>query len=52
LCDGVSCPGPDLGESSIARGQEKKKSIKAFFRGISAVLSRAFCFGCVKDIHQ
>ncbi|XP_046900259.1 uncharacterized protein LOC124483759 isoform X1 [Hypomesus transpacificus] len=51
----LSTERPDLGESSIAGGEEKKKkkkSFKAFFRGISAVLSRAFCFGCVKDIHQ
>ncbi|XP_046899864.1 uncharacterized protein LOC124483445 [Hypomesus transpacificus] len=53
----LSAEGPDLGESSIAGGEEKKKkkkkkSFKDFFRGISAALSGAFCFGCVKDIHQ
>ncbi|XP_046873436.1 dentin sialophosphoprotein-like [Hypomesus transpacificus] len=51
----LSAERPDLGESSIAGGEEKKKkkkSFKAFFRGISAVLSRAFCFSCVNDIHQ
>ena len=50
----VSCPGPDGGESSIVRGEEKKKkkTIKSFFRGVSAALSRAFCFGCMKDIQQ
>ncbi|XP_062314073.1 uncharacterized protein LOC134018207 [Osmerus eperlanus] len=42
----LSSERPDLGESSIAGGEEKKKktkSIKAFFRGISVALSRAFC---------
>ncbi|XP_062304868.1 uncharacterized protein LOC134009158 [Osmerus eperlanus] len=40
----LSSERPDLGESSVAGGEEKKKkSIKAFFRGISVALSRAFC---------
>ena len=49
LCDGVSCPGPDPAESSSVPGEEKqkKKSIKGFFRRISAALSKAFCCSCM-----